>query len=61
MISDLIVWASLAFTAAFVLAWGSSRALRAWIEQPKYRFLEAVRAYDRTPPAASHHEGKTTP
>jgi hypothetical protein len=57
MISDLIVWASVAFTLVFVAAWAASPALRAWIERPKHRFLESVQGYDRTagpkdPPAA---------
>lgn len=47
MISDLIVWASVAFTLVFVAAWAASPALRAWIERPKHRFLESVQGYDR--------------
>lgn len=47
MISALIVWASLAFALAFVAAWAASPDLRAWIERPKYRFLESVQGYDR--------------
>ncbi|MCC6987583.1 MAG: hypothetical protein IT181_01210 [Acidobacteria bacterium] len=46
MIADLIVWASVVFTLIFVAAWAASPALRAWIERPKHRFLEAVRGYD---------------
>ncbi|MBP7776685.1 MAG: hypothetical protein KA371_06115 [Acidobacteria bacterium] len=46
MIADLIVWASVVFTTIFVAAWAASPALRARIERPKHRFLEAVRGYD---------------
>lgn len=48
MISDLIVWASVAFTVVFVAAWAASPALRAWIERPKHHFLESARRYDAT-------------
>jgi hypothetical protein len=47
VITDTIVLASLAFGLAFTLAWLVSPALRAWIEQPKHRFLEAATEYDR--------------
>ena len=47
MISHLIVWASVLLTLIFVVAWAASPGLRAWIERPKYRFLEAVQGYDR--------------
>jgi len=46
MISDLIVWASVAFAVVFVAAWAASPALRAWIERPKHHFLESARQYD---------------
>ena len=42
MISDLIVLASVALAAAFVVAWLVSPGLRAWIERPKHRFQDAV-------------------
>lgn len=48
MITDLIVYSAGALTLAFVLAWAVSPALRAWIERPKYQFLENVRRYDGT-------------
>ncbi|MEP7116170.1 MAG: hypothetical protein ABI880_01205 [Acidobacteriota bacterium] len=59
MISDLIVWASVALAAVFVAAWAASPALRAWIERPKHRFLEAAQGYDAaasadSPPTDSH-------
>jgi len=47
VITDLIVYASLALTAGYIVAWVVSPALRASIEQPKYLFLEALRRYDR--------------
>ena len=46
MISDLIVWASVAFAVVFVAAWAASPELRAWIEQPKHHFLASARQYD---------------
>lgn len=46
MISDLVVWASVAFAVVFVAAWAASPALRARIERPKHRFLEAAQGYD---------------
>lgn len=49
MITDLIVVAACGFTGAFVVAWAASPALRAWIERPKYQFLENVRRYDDPP------------
>ena len=48
MITDLIVWASVAFTLVFVVAWAASPALRAWIERPKHRFHELSQGYDRS-------------
>jgi hypothetical protein len=47
MIAALIVYGSLGLSLAFLAAWARSPALRAWIERPKYRFLDAVSAYDR--------------
>lgn len=46
MIEGMIVWASVAFAVAFVVAWAASPALRAWIERPKHHFLESARQYD---------------
>lgn len=48
MITDVIVYAACVLTGVFVLAWAVSPALRAWIERPKYQFLENVRRYDGT-------------
>lgn len=44
---DVIVFAALAFTVIFVIAWMVSPSLRTWIERPKYRFLADVESYDR--------------
>ena len=57
MITNFIVLASLAFTAAFVAAWVARPDLRAWIERPKYEFQDAVQRYDRTQ-RTSQMEGK---
>jgi hypothetical protein len=46
MITNLIVFASLVFTIAFVIAWLMSRDLRAWIERPKHRFHARAREYE---------------
>jgi hypothetical protein len=56
MISDLIVWGSVAFSAAFLIAWLWSPQWRAWIERPKHQFLDAVRGYDRA--GGSERTGK---
>jgi hypothetical protein len=47
MITDFIVYCAGALTLAFVVAWILRPDLRAWIERPKYQFLENVRRYDR--------------
>ena len=47
MITDVVVYLSLAFTAAFVVAWALRPDLRAWVERPKYLFLQNVQRYDR--------------
>ena len=47
MITDLIVYLSLGFTALFVAAWALRSDLRAWVERPKYVFLQNVRRYDQ--------------
>jgi len=43
---DVIVFLAMAFAIVFTLAWAVSPRLRAWIEQPKYRFQRNVRDYD---------------
>ena len=47
MIAGLIVGGALTFGIAFSLAYLLRRDLRAWIEQPKYRFHRSVQRYDR--------------
>jgi len=60
MISDLIVWSSVALALVFVGAWAASPGLRAWIERPKHHFLAAVQGYDRAArPAAPPAQPKT--
>jgi hypothetical protein len=44
--TDFIVYSACALTAAFVLAWAVSPALREWIERPKHQFLENVRRWE---------------
>jgi hypothetical protein len=43
---NIIVALALLFAAAFFVAWAVSPRLRAWIEQPNYRFRENARLYD---------------
>ena len=43
---DLIVLVTLVFVIVFVVAWGVSPALRAWIERPKYRLQDNLRSYE---------------
>ena len=45
--ADVIVFGSIAFAAAFVLVWLLRPDVRAWLEQPKHRFQDAARRYDR--------------
>jgi hypothetical protein len=47
MMADVIVFGSMAFAAAFVLLWLLRPDVRTWLEQPKHRFQEAARRYDR--------------
>jgi hypothetical protein len=47
MMTDLIVFGSVALAAAFIAAWWLRPDLRAWIERPKYEFQDAVQDYDR--------------
>ena len=45
--ADVIVLGSIAFGAAFVLVWLLRPDVRVWLEQPKHRFHEDTRRYDR--------------
>jgi hypothetical protein len=47
MMADVIVGASVALTLGFAAAWVVSSRLRARIEQPKFRFQQALSDYDR--------------
>jgi hypothetical protein len=50
VIPDLLVYAVLVLTGAFVAAWALSPSLRARIEAPKFLFIEQIRRYDRKEP-----------
>jgi len=50
--TDLIVFSSIIFVAAFFLAWLLRPDLRAWIEKPKYGFQANVQSYDQRQKAA---------
>lgn len=43
---NVIVGLAILFAAAFTLAWALSPKLRAWIEQPNYRFQRNAQSYD---------------
>jgi hypothetical protein len=45
--ADLIVLGSIAFGLAFVVVWLLRPDVRAWLEQPKHRFQDQTRRYDR--------------
>jgi len=45
--ADVIVLGSTAFGAAFVLVWLLRPDVRVWLEQPKHRFQDQTRRYDR--------------
>jgi hypothetical protein len=57
MITNIIVFASLALAVAFAVAWIARPELRAWIERPKYQFQDAVQGYDRAQQARFHPKG----
>ena len=46
MITNIIVFAAIAFAVLFFIAWLARPDLRAWIERPKYRFQSNVQSYD---------------
>jgi hypothetical protein len=50
MIPDLLVYAVLVMTGAFLAAWALSPSLRARIEAPKFLFIEQIRRYDQKEP-----------
>ncbi|HEY6509493.1 MAG TPA: hypothetical protein VIY56_15840 [Vicinamibacterales bacterium] len=43
----VIVLGSIAFGAAFLLVWLLRPDVRVWLEQPKHRFHDETRQYDR--------------
>jgi hypothetical protein len=43
---NVIVALAILFAAAFTAAWAISPKLRAWIEQPSYRFQKNAQSYD---------------
>jgi hypothetical protein len=45
--ADIIVLGSAAFGATFALVWLLRADVRAWLEQPKHRFQDETRRYDR--------------
>ena len=45
---DAIVFSAVAVLVVFTLAWIFRPDLRAWIEEPKYRFLERTIQYDES-------------
>lgn len=47
MISSIVIIASLALAAAFLLAWILRPGLRQEIERPKHWFQDELRRYDR--------------
>jgi hypothetical protein len=53
---NVIVALALLFAAGFFVAWAISPRLRAWIEQPNYRFRENARIYDEALGLSKRHE-----
>jgi hypothetical protein len=45
--ASIIVFGSIAFGAAFMLVWLLRPDIRVWLEQPKHRFQDETRRYDR--------------
>jgi hypothetical protein len=45
--ANVIVLGSIALGLAFVLVWLLRPDVRAWLEQPKHRFQDETRQYDR--------------
>jgi hypothetical protein len=50
---DFIVGLAVLLTLLFLAAWLISQRLREWVERPKYRFQQNVRAYDHVQSASS--------
>jgi hypothetical protein len=47
VIENLIAFSSIGLGALFFLVWLLSKDFRAWLERPKYRFLQNLRSYDQ--------------
>jgi hypothetical protein len=45
---DLVVFAAIAFSLIFAVAWAVSPALRQWVEKPKYQFQKNVEGYEES-------------
>ena len=45
--ANIIVFGSIAFGVAFMLVWLLRPDIREWLEQPKHRFQDETRRYDR--------------
>jgi hypothetical protein len=48
MMTNVIVWGTVAFAAVLVAAWWLRPDLRVWMEQPKHRFQDDLRRYDES-------------
>lgn len=46
MITDVVVVGAVALAVAFSVAWALRPDLRAWVERPKHRLDERLRAFD---------------
>jgi hypothetical protein len=44
---DVIVFVAVGILAGFCFVWLARPDLRAWIEEPKYRFLKQTASYER--------------
>ena len=54
---NVIVTLALFFAVVFVVAWSVSPRLRAWIEEPNYRFQRNARKYDESLTSTLAREG----
>jgi hypothetical protein len=45
--AEVIVFGSIAFALVFGVVWLLRPDVRVWLEQPKHRFQDAARRYDR--------------
>jgi hypothetical protein len=61
MMAGVIVFGSVAFAVALVVAWLLRPDLRAWMEQPKHRFQDDVRRYDDSSEASGLSRTRARP